>query len=78
MQRYLNTYVLEANLYNLHCYQGASGAGNFTCDIGEPLPNGRALILGGGSFTLHNGTSPVKGKYSFKMSLYDLRKCKKR
>ena len=64
MQSYPNIYVIGANFDNFQCYQGASGAGNFTCDIGEPLPNGRALILGGGSFTLHNGTSPVKGEYS--------------
>ena len=41
--------------------QGGSGQGNFTCEIGDPVPNGRGLILGGGSFTLHKGTSQTKG-----------------
>ena len=63
------TYVVGANFNIFRYCQGGSGAGNFTCDIGEPLPNGRALILGGGSFTLHNGTSPVKGEFRFKMIL---------
>ena len=57
--------IKRQNFWISKCYtiiwQGGSGQGNFTCEIGDPVPNGRGLILGGGSFTLHKGTSQTKG-----------------